>query len=190
MEKIQELAKIIKETYSIDLTPKSGVLVNYKTVKDSIVAGLKGELPTFNQISKDKGEGFTTAIIELWLWDIQNALNLKNRMDEYQIIECASLLMQSPNYRRLNISDINRIFTKAKVGGYGEFYESINMAKVNSWFEEYFSERLKEGEMISTIESHSYKYNAPRNNKIESIRDQKAVVLNSKDLNQIKNKEK
>jgi len=122
-------------------------------------------------IVKDIGVGAAEGYIELWLINLNESLNLKRPMKETQISECSFLIVSE--YLNITIADINIIFNNAKKGEYGEFFESLSMHKVLSWFREYFDERCNtSGEMVR--ENHEkLKYNEERSERA-SERDAKA----------------
>ncbi len=92
-------------------------------------------------------------------------------MTPEQIDECAYYLIQ--DFYNLNLADINYVFTEAKKGRFGELYESLNMAKIISWFDVYKESRLETAAQLSQRDAQKHKYNAKRNNDgkwIDSIK--------------------
>jgi len=162
-----------------------GLRENYGEVR-KIEQSIESDAPTLSLLVNSLGTSKIENYIKLWIINLMQSLDLKRTLSENQIDECAFLIVST--YRSMKVTDINIIFNEAKLGKYGEFYESLTMSKILLWFRMYEEERQQAWEFKSQREAQSYKYNAPRNNKTESIRDQKAVVLNSKDLNQLKNK--
>ena len=83
----------------------------------------------------------TRAYIKLWIVDLLLSLNLKRTLNEFQIDEVSLLICTE--YRSLTVADINLIFKDAKLGKYGEFYESIDVAKIMKWFADYSTNRME-----------------------------------------------
>ena len=105
-----------------------------------------------NEYSEDK----IAALIKLQLIELNEILNLKRPLSETQIDAIADeVLIQ---YYHLTMADIYLIFRRARIGHYGEFYESINMPKVLSWFRSYFDERCEEAARQSMDNASQYKY--------------------------------
>jgi len=106
----------------------------------TIEKALSSNTPSLWDITKAYGDRKTEAYIKLWLIDLNECLNLRKSLSETQIEQVAIAILQ--DYRNLKISDINLIFTRAKKGQYGEFYESISMPKILSWFRDYYDDRI------------------------------------------------
>jgi hypothetical protein len=106
----------------------------------SIEKSISQNSPFLFQVCKEQGTEKTEAYLKLWLINLNESLNLKRPLSEDQIDETAFNIVQ--DYKNLTISDINLIFTRAKKGFYGEFYESISMSKIMSFFNKYFEERM------------------------------------------------
>ncbi|MUV03358.1 hypothetical protein GN157_06510 [Flavobacterium rakeshii] len=68
-------------------------------------------------------------------------------MTEDQIELCA--IEVNETYYTLKISDLTFLFKKIISGSYGEFYESLTIPKVLSFFREYFEERCQLAEQQS-----------------------------------------
>ena len=112
--------------------------------------------PSLKKITKLRGGDFTLAFLKGWIVDLQKNLNIKNRMSEEMIDICAEEILTSFGY--LTIPDVKNIFTDALKGVYGEFYESLSVPKIISWFNDYFERRCAyfEGNHMS---EHSYTKN-------------------------------
>ena len=88
---------------------------------------------------RDHGIQKIEAYIKIWLIDLNESLDLRRPLKPSQIDQITFFVVSK--HRNFNIADINLIFTNAKTGKYGEFYESLSMAKVLSWFNEYSESR-------------------------------------------------
>jgi hypothetical protein len=97
----------------------------------------------------------------MWLVNLEQTTNLKRGLSEAMVDETAFYIVTE--FKNLTVSDINYIFKKAKMGGYGEFYESLTMSKIMGWFREFYNERMEVSAMISNRESHTYKAPGKRN---------------------------
>lgn len=86
-------------------------------------------------------------VIYLYLIDLCENVNLKRPLRDAQVDNIAREIVAE--YYSLTVADIHVIFRKAKTGEYGEFYESLDMPKVMSWFREYFADRCATGASMS-----------------------------------------
>jgi hypothetical protein len=118
---------------------------------------------------REFGETKMEAYLKVWLINLTESLNVKRSLSEVQIDECAMLIVQE--FKNLTIADINLIFKDAKMGKYGELYESLSMAKVLGWFNDYFTKRMDESELINQRKAQSYKYPEKRNNGGKSFKE-------------------
>ena len=132
--------------------------------KSKSIALLKNEYP----------EEKLAALIKLQLIDLNDMLNLKRPLSETQIDTIADEIFTQ--YFHLTMADIYLIFRRAKTGHYGEFYESINMPKVLSWFRTYFDERCEEAARQSMDKANSYKYIDDRTS-VEELKKEHRVRL-------------
>lgn len=108
-----------------------------KSVSDAINA----QAPTVAQAKRDCGEEFTHSLLMAWLVRLNELLGLKNSMSESQIQLCATHILKEFNY--LKFSDLSLLFNRIITGQYGEFYESLTIAKVLTFFREYDKERTE-----------------------------------------------
>ena len=93
-------------------------------------------------LKKQFGENKMESLIKIYLIDLNELINLKRPLTEPQIDRIASEVIT--NYINLTMVDIHLIFYRAITGYYGDFYESINIAKVLKWFRDYLNERCNE----------------------------------------------
>ena len=108
------------------------------TVKKAIA--LNGNAPSVGDILRAYGDSFIEAYIKIWLINLNDSLGLKRPLTESQMDETAMTIVE--DYKNLNLSDINLVFKGMKTGEFGEYYESLNMAKVIGIFKEYFENRM------------------------------------------------
>lgn len=104
---------------------------------------------------KEYGQEKVEALIQMYLIELNEYLNLKRPLTEKMIDAIAADIVE--DYRYLNMADVWLVFSRARKGYYGELYESINTAKVEGWFRDYFNERCEAAEEASIAESESYK---------------------------------
>jgi len=151
---------------------------NVKTIEDS----LKMKSHTIGQLERGLGEKKIHNYIKMWLVNLEQTTNLKRGLSEVLIDETSYYIVTE--FRNLTVSDINLIFKNAKMGKYGEFYESLTMSKILGWFNDYFSERMEVAGMLSNKESHAHKSPATRNNKPQKMKEM--VYLKPEDFNKLK----
>lgn len=97
--------------------------------------------PALAELKKDQGEDKAIKVIELWISDLNDFLNISRKMNPFQIKQTAIMILSEFYYFKL--TDINLVFSKAKRGEFGKLYESLDGMKIFSWFEQYNQERCQ-----------------------------------------------
>lgn len=100
---------------------------------------INSDVPALAEIMKEKGEKTTIKVVELWISDLNDFLNVSRKMNPAQIHQTAVMILDEFYY--FNLADINLVFTRAKKGKFGNLYESIDGMKIFNWFEQYNDER-------------------------------------------------
>lgn len=110
---------------------------------------------SISQFSKKHGESNTIAYLELWLTDLNDSVNLKNKMTGGQIQATAEAIYDQ--YYMLTIPDLTLFFKNIKNGVYGQFYESLDRFKIMEWLKEYFDLRCETAMLMG--ERHKERFN-------------------------------
>lgn len=108
---------------------------------------MNANAPTLGTIQREKGRDFTEGLIMGWLVYLNKMLNLNKPMSEDQIEMCA--IEVNNEFYGLKISDLTLLFKRIISGAYGEFYESLTIPKVLTFFRTYFDERCELAEQQS-----------------------------------------
>lgn len=103
--------------------------------------------PTLGSFNREYGKDFTQGLLMAWLVNLNSVLNLKRPMTDEAIEICA--VDVSNDFYALKISDLAFLFKRIYSGYYGEFYESLSIPKVISFFRDYFDERCEIAEKES-----------------------------------------
>lgn len=155
--KNNQIAKVIpKEEFVVKYSPKSCVK-RFSNVK-SIRLALQEKVGSLSQIKKGYGEEFQINFILLWLADLNESVGVKNKLSADAMEQCAIFILE--DYYYFKISDINLIFTRAKKGAYGSFYESVSIPKIMEWFAAYAEERA---EIAYSINMNEHKADKSKN---------------------------
>ncbi|CAL2084895.1 hypothetical protein [Tenacibaculum sp. 190524A02b] len=117
--------------------------------------------PSLAAIQREKGEGFTEAFLAAWLINLNEILNLNKPMTESQIVLCVSEVLS--NYKSLKIADLTLLFKRIMSGEFGEFYESISIPKVLTFFRKYNEERMNRAFELNNAKHQEYKSGDPLN---------------------------
>jgi len=112
-------------------------LVHVRSTYDALA--LSGSSPSLAVLRRDFGAHKIETVIKAHLIDLCDNINLKRPLRDIQIDNIAREVVAE--FYSLTMADIHVIFRKAKMGEYGEFFESLDMPKVMTWFREYFSDR-------------------------------------------------
>lgn len=135
-----------------------------KTIKEAI----NSKSPTIGTFQREKGKKFTESLVMGWLVYLNELLNLNKPMSPDQIEICATSILNE--FYALKFSDLTLVFKKIISGEYGEFYESLSIPKVLTFFRTYFDERceiaMQESEMnhknFASDETFNYSNNPKR----------------------------
>lgn len=150
------------ETLHPDLISRN--LTRVKTVSDALkLADQPEAYPSLAALRRDYGSEKIEAMIKLYLIYLSEDVNLKRPLKDRQIDNIAREVVEE--YYMFTIADIHVIFRRARTGEYGAFFESLDMAKVMTWFREYFHERCSIAEQES-INSRYRDPNDPRQSEL------------------------
>lgn len=78
-------------------------------------------------------------LVEAWLYNLNDFVNVQNKLKPEQITEIAWLLVGQ--YSFLNMADLTLIFRRVKMGHYGPLYGNLSGENICRWFGEYVTER-------------------------------------------------
>lgn len=125
-------------------------LVQVRTINDALLVAEsnRDKYPSLAVLRRDNGTKKIEAIIKLYLIDLCENVNLTRPLRDTQIENIAREIVAE--YYNLTIADVHVIFRKAKTGEYGDFFGSLDMPKVMSWFREYFADRCSLAAQDST----------------------------------------
>lgn len=153
----QHIATISNEKFlkSYNLINCLKVYKNLQVVEDCF----KSKSPSLASIKRDKGIEFTEAFLMAWLLNLNDILNLKRPMTETQIMLCVSEILNIHPY--LKIADLTLLFKRIMSGEFGEFYESLSIPKVLTFFREYSEERMNRAYEINNQKHQEHKANDP-----------------------------
>jgi len=120
-----------------------------RTVQDALAVAEsdRDRYPSLAVLRRDYGDKKIAAIIKLYLIDLCENVNLTRPLRDAQVENIAREIVAE--YYSMTIADVYVIFRKAKTGEYGDFFGSLDMPKVMSWFREYFADRCATGASIS-----------------------------------------
>lgn len=124
--------------------------INFKHIKTLDLA-LNDQSDSLAKIKKKVGEKVSLAIIKVWIVNLNDFLNIKNKMMPFQIDETAQMILDEFYY--LKTSELSLLFKRIKTGYYGSFYESIDGMKLLDMFFKYAQERISKFETQNEIES-------------------------------------
>ena len=156
-----EIAKLQNLSPSVFSEVKTQV-IKIKSVKDCLTV----KSPSIATLKRNFGEEKLQAYISLHLIDLNTFLNLKRFLSDAQINECSMMIMyEHPN---LTLVDIAFVFKNAKLGRYGDLYESLSIDKIMRWFSDYFDERCNTAESISNMQHDKWKYLEQKTGRVSS----------------------
>ena len=101
---------------------------------------ISSNAPTLGTFIRAKGREFTEQFVIGWLIYLNDILDLKKPMSADQIQLTAIEIVNT--YFYLKLSDFTLLYKRIISGVYGEFYESLSIAKVLTFFRDYNEERI------------------------------------------------
>jgi hypothetical protein len=101
---------------------------------------ISSNAPTLGTFIRAKGREFTEQFVIGWLIYLNDILDLKKPMSADQIQLTAIEIINT--YFYLKLSDFTLLYKRIISGVYGEFYESLSIAKVLTFFRDYNEERI------------------------------------------------
>lgn len=113
----------------------------------AIAESNRDKYPSLAVLRRDNGSKKIEAIIKLYLIDLCENVNLTRPLGDAQVENIAREIVAE--YYNLTIADVHVIFRQAKTGEYGDFFGSLDMPKVMTWFREYFNNRCELGAELS-----------------------------------------
>lgn len=128
--------KLVK--YSGNLPEPSKAYQDFKMVK-SMTDARTFDCTTIGQIRKNEGEKPAVEYVSKWIIDLNNFINVSRRMNGYQIVQTAEMILS--DYYFLKLSDIYFFFSEMKKGRYCKFYDSIDGSMIMAWMERYVNDR-------------------------------------------------
>tara|TARA_R110000751_G_scaffold102728_1_gene197748 strand:- start:118 stop:657 length:540 start_codon:yes stop_codon:yes gene_type:complete len=136
-EEKNELIKYTKQDFIAKFEPVKMVM-EYRDVK-SIEMAISKDSNGIAFYSKHLGMDAILATIELHLVGLNEAINVKQPLNKFQIKEIAVEILTT--YYYLNMVEIAFIFRKAKRGEFGKMYGALSMVDILTWFAQYGEER-------------------------------------------------
>lgn len=107
----------------------------------SIEEALARQNPNLLEMRARVSAEFALNLMQAWLVYLNEMLNLNRPMSPEQIKLCAQQILAEHN--NLKFSELSYLFKRIISGEFGEFYESLSIAKVLTFFRKYEQERLE-----------------------------------------------
>jgi len=102
-----------------------------KTIKDAILLPSK----SLTQLKNDYGKDWVIGYISMWLLDLNDNSNVKQKMNGTQIEFTAERIYDT---YFIKVTDLTLFFRNIKEGKYGGYYENMSQEKIMEWMRIYF----------------------------------------------------
>ncbi len=99
---------------------------------------------TLGQLKNEFGKDWIIGYIEMWLIDLNDSTNVKNKMNPAQMEFTAERIYDSYS---LKVTDLTLFFRNIKEGVYGSYYENLSQDKIMAWLKEYYDLRCEYAEL-------------------------------------------
>lgn len=119
------------------------------------IQAIESKAPTLGAIKRVNGPEFTSGMVKVWIIYLNEILDLKNQMNEAQIILAAQEICN--DYNHFKFSDLTLIFKRILSGEYGKLYERLSIVELLTIFREYNAKRLDKSAEISQRKHKDFK---------------------------------
>lgn len=162
METTAVLAMTTNAEFLATYSPKECAVAfrDVRTAEDALAVAKSGKVATLMGLQRMLGETKITALMKMYLIELNEVLGLKQPMTEVQIDQTAEEIIA--RYRYLTMADINLVFRRIKCGECGKLYDRLTMPQLMSIFADYDNERAEIAARQSVAESEYYKGNHER----------------------------
>lgn len=120
-----------------------------KTIKDAILLPSK----SLTELKKDYGKDWVIGYISMWLLDLNDNANVKQKMNGAQIEFTAERIYDT---YFIKVTDLTLFFRNIKEGKYGGYYENMSQEKIMEWMRIYFDERCEYAEILSQSKGEKF----------------------------------
>ena len=100
--------------------------------------------PTLGIFRRKFGEEWVIAYVTLWIIDLNENAQVKNKMNDANIEFIAKRIYYTYS---LTVADLTFFFRNVKEGVYGSFYENLSSEKIMEWLRKYFDLRCEYAQM-------------------------------------------
>jgi hypothetical protein len=108
--------------------------------------------PTLRDLATQSEQDAEADVAEIIVWGMTK-LNVKNNLTKGQVIELATMLITSPNYRHLTLEHLAIVIKEGLSGKYGPIYERFDAATIMLWLDKYRTE-IAQGRMLRNENQH------------------------------------
>lgn len=120
-----------------------------RTVKDIFKLPSK----TLGEFKREFGKDWVVAYVEMWLIELNDSANIKNKMNPAQMEFTAERIYESYS---LKVTDLTLFFRNIKEGVYGPYYENLSQDKIMAWLKEYYDLRCEYAAMYAGSEHEKF----------------------------------
>ncbi len=113
-----------------------------RTLKDVLTLPSK----SLGDFKRAYGKDWVIGYISMWLLNLNDNSNVKNKMGDAQIDFTAERIFETYS---LKVTDLTLFFRNVKEGVYGQYYENLSQEKIMEWLREYFDLRCEYAAMYS-----------------------------------------
>jgi len=113
----------------------------YRHIKTALQA-FESDAYKLSEIKSAYDQDSVELYIEIWVENLNSALNLTRKLNAEQLKEIACFIYDE--FCFLNIAELLLVFNKIKKGEYGDFYGGIDVSKIITSFRTYCQQRNTE----------------------------------------------
>ena len=164
-----EIVRFDPDAFKLKFSPKN-MKREFRDV-NSIKNAVELESESLSVYRKQSNHEFIEGMIELQLHDLNNSINVHEKLSDEQIEDIAIEI--NTLYWHLSMVELHLVLKKAKRGEYGRINYSLNMPDVLGWFEKYAEERVQYFMKKSSSQGIEHK----QNNEQSKVIDEAALKV-------------
>ena len=111
----------------------------YEKETVSVEAAQKPNILTLREIAVIYTPNTPSLLLEAWLYNLNDFVNVQNKLNSEQIPEIAYLI--NNRYSDLNMAELTLLFKRIKMGHYGPLYGNLSGDNILRWFLEFSKEK-------------------------------------------------
>ena len=164
-----------------------GKLSGYKSIEDIVWAKDNEKIMSLAGHRKQLEDEIVLKGIAQYLVTLNDSLNVKDKMNEIQVVDCAKEILR--DYYYLTFEDIRFCLDSGRKGHYGQVYGRLDISIIFDWLSKYEDHRIVISERNSLNKHHEITSDKIEHKKLNGENFYKKFVIGATEKPEI-NREK